>query len=275
MDVRRVILYGALALVGYFLWMDWQTDYPPARPVAAAQMVVTPEAASDRLLPTVQRTDEGGFDSESEAVADAAPAEELTQRVYVKTDVLNVAIDLKHGDIVNAQLLAYSDSAQRNSKPFTLLQDNPTMRYVAESNLVTLQDRKVVKVSIPFETTSLNYELAPDQNKITVDLEGKTADGLRVTKQFTFERGSYLIDMAYHMRKTGTSAWTGYLNTQFLRTSPQEDKTSMFHMGSFTGASYSVPGQSRYKKLSFKDMTKQNLEVESTGGWIAMQQHYF
>ena len=63
MDVRRVILYGALALVGYFLWMDWQTDYPPARPVAAAQMVVTPEAASDRLLPTVQSTDEGGFDS--------------------------------------------------------------------------------------------------------------------------------------------------------------------------------------------------------------------
>ena len=93
MDVRRVILYGALALVGYFLWMDWQTDYPPARPVAAAQMVVTPEAASDRLLPTVQRTDEGGFDSESEAVSDAAPAEELTQRIYVKTDVLNVAID--------------------------------------------------------------------------------------------------------------------------------------------------------------------------------------
>ncbi len=275
MDVRRVILYGALALVGYFLWMDWQTDYPPARPVAAAQMVVTPEAASDRLLPTVQRTDEGGFDSESEAVSDAAPAEELTQRIYVKTDVLNVAIDLKHGDIVNAQLLAYPDSAQRNSKPFTLLQDNPTMRYVAESNLVTLQDRKVVKVSIPFETTSLNYELAPDQNKITVDLEGKTADGLLVTKQFTFERGSYLIDMAYHLRKTGTSAWTGYLNTQFLRTSPQEDKTSMFHMGSFTGASYSVPGQSRYKKLSFKDMTKHNLEIDSTGGWIAMQQHYF
>ena len=49
----------------------------------------------------------------------------------------------------------------------------------------------------------------------------------------------------------------------------------MFHMGSFTGASYSVPGQSRYKKLSFKDLTKHNLDIESSGGWIAMQQHYF
>jgi YidC/Oxa1 family membrane protein insertase len=274
MDMKRVILYGALALIGYFLWMDWQTEHPAQRLAPAAQTIVDmPAVKEDRLLPTVHTTDEGGFDAESEA--NAAPTEELTQRVYVKTDVLNVAIDLKHGDIVNAQLLDYPETAQQHSKPFTLLQDNPTMRYVAESNLVTLKDRRVAKVVIPYETQSLNYELTPDQNKITVNLQGKTEDGLQVTKQFTFERGSYVIDMIYHLNNQGTNSWTGYLNTQFLRTSPKEDKTSMFHMGSFTGASYAVPGQSRYRKLSFGDMLKRNLEVESTGGWIAMQQHYF
>lgn len=49
----------------------------------------------------------------------------------------------------------------------------------------------------------------------------------------------------------------------------------MFHVGSYTGASYSVPGQYKYKKVSFKDMEKNNLNADANGGWIAMQQHYF
>ena len=272
-DFRRGILYGALALVGYSLWTNWMADYPPPQPVPAQQMIAAPAVASeDRLMPTVGGNEESALSPESEQTPST---EALTQRVYVKTDVLNLSIDLKHGDIVNAQLLAYPDSSNTQSKPFTLLQDTPYMRYVAESNLVTVKDHHPVKMNIPFQATAVNYELTPDQNQVTVSLTGETANGLHVIKQFTLKRGSYLVEMAYHFNNQGAQPWKGYLNTQFLRTSPQEDKSSMFHMGSFTGASYSVPGQSRYRKLSFKDMSKHNLEVESVGGWIAMQQHYF
>ncbi len=65
------------------------------------------------------------------------------------------------------------------------------------------------------------------------------------------------------------------MNTQLLRSSPQEDKSSMFHIGSYIGASYSNPAHHRYQKVPFKDMTKANLNVDAQGGWIAMQQHYF
>jgi len=65
------------------------------------------------------------------------------------------------------------------------------------------------------------------------------------------------------------------MNTQLLRSSPKEDKSSIFHVGSFTGASYSVPGQTRFQKLAFDKMSKNNLDVKSEGGWVAMQQHYF
>ncbi|MGV3740165.1 MAG: membrane protein insertase YidC [Gammaproteobacteria bacterium] len=274
MEIQRVLLYGALALVSYFLWTDWQMEHPQQFASSTAQIVTAaPNATDDRLLPTVHASDDAQADSA--IMTNVAPKEELNQRVYVKTDVLNIAIDLKHGDVVTAQLLKYPESAQAHSKPFTLLQDNPTSRYIAESNLVKMQDHRVVKVAIPFTTTDVNYELSPDQNKLVVSLRGQTEDGLQVTKEFIFKRGSYLIDVVYHLSKHGKNPWSGYLNTQFLRTSPPEDKTSMFHMGSFTGASYSVPGQSRYRKLSFKDMGKHDLEVESTGGWIAMQQHYF
>ncbi len=271
MDIKRVVLYGALTLIGYFLWMNWQTDYPPQN-VTASQAAMTQNSSEGTLLPTVDENAETAVSTETDV---ASPASEgLSQRVYVKTDVLNIAIDLKHGDIVNAQLLAYRESANPHSKPFTLLQDNPYKRYVAESNLVMLKDRRVVKMDIPFQSAAQNYELGSGQDHIVVSLTGETKNGLHVTKQFKFTRGSYLIDMTYHLDKKG-KPWAGYLNTQFLRTDPKEDKTSMFHMGSFTGASFSVPGQNRYRKLSFQDMNKRNLEVESTGGWVAMQQHYF
>lgn len=271
MDIKRVVLYGALTLIGYFLWMNWQTDYPPQN-VTASRAAMAQNSSEATLLPTVDENAETAVNTGTDV---ASPASEgLSQRVYVKTDVLNIAIDLKHGDIVNAQLLAYRESANPHSKPFTLLQDNPYKRYVAESNLVMLKDRRVVKMDIPFRSAAQNYELGSGQDHIVVSLTGETKNGLHVTKQFKFTRGSYLIDMTYHLDKKG-KPWAGYLNTQFLRTDPKEDKTSMFHMGSFTGASFSVPGQTRYRKLSFQDMNKRNLEVESTGGWVAMQQHYF
>ena len=273
MDIQRVLIYGALALTGYFLWTDWQLEHPQPTTQISAHIASVSAGAGDRLLPSIQGSSETYTDPKMRS--DASPEEDLNQRIFVKTDVLNVAIDLNHGDVVNAQLLDYPESSQVHSKPFTLLQDNPNSRYVAESNLVKMQDHRVVKEAIPYKTASTNYVLSSDQNKIVVNLQGQTEDGLTVVKQFTFKRGSYLIDMTYHLSKHGKAPWIGYLNTQFLRSSPQEDKTSMFHMGSFTGASYSVPGQSRYRKLSFKDMTKHNLEIESTGGWIAMQQHYF
>ncbi|HVT62143.1 MAG TPA: membrane protein insertase YidC [Legionellaceae bacterium] len=271
MDIRRVVLYGALALVGYFLWMNWQIDYPSA-PDNARVVAVSPASDTDTsLLPTMNSDEHHSPD----ASIPTERSDNTAQRIYVKTDVLNIAIDLKHGDIVNAQLLNYPESADAQSKPFTLLQDNPAMQYIAESNLLVMKNHQITTLSVPFKADATQYHLAPDQNILTVHLQGKTKRGLEVTKQFVFKRGSYLIDMQYHINNQSNTPWTGYLNTQLLRSSPKEDKTSMFHMGSFTGASYAVPGQSRYKKLSFKEMGKKNLDVESTGGWIAMQQHYF
>ena len=66
------------------------------------------------------------------------------------------------------------------------------------------------------------------------------------------------------------------MNTQLLRTQPVSDKNNLLPgSNSYTGASYSNPGQHRYKKVTFKDMSKGNLDAKATGGWIAMQQHYF
>ena len=39
------------------------------------------------------------------------------------------------------------------------------------------------------------------------------------------------------------------MNTQLLRSSPKEDKSSAFHVGSYTGASYSEPEKHHFQKV--------------------------
>ncbi|MDP3562101.1 MAG: membrane protein insertase YidC [Legionellaceae bacterium] len=272
MDIRRVLLYGALAFVVFSLWTSWQMDYPSA----SQETTVTADSAivGGRMLPAV-------ITQQEHAQAAIKSPDESTQvssnagRIHVKTDVLNLDIDLEQGDIVSAQLLEYPENNTDKNKPFTLLQDNPAVQYVANSNLFIVDNQQVKMVNVPFTSQQQHYELSPEQDTLTVTLSGQNADGLLINKVFTFKKGSYLTEVRYEIANKSASPWKGYMNTQLLRSSPKEDKTSMFHMGSFTGASYSVPGQHRYKKLTFKDMTKSNLDAEAQGGWIAMQQHYF
>lgn len=270
MDIRRVVLYAALALVVYSLWTNWQIDYPANVPVTATEKTVI--STDDRLLPTMPAETAAPDTTAAKALSNQS---DKKSPVRVKTDVLDLTIDLLHGDFVSAQLPAYPLSIEDPEKPVTLLNNNPSQRYVADSSLFTSQNNSIKNLDFNFTADQTVYQLAPGQKDLTVTLKGQNSDGLQVEKIFTFTRGSYLVNVAYHLTNGGSEIWKGYMNMQLLRGSPEEDKSSIFHVGSFTGASYSSPGKHRYQKVSFKDMTKANLNEETKGGWIAMQQHYF
>ncbi|MBA2657270.1 MAG: membrane protein insertase YidC [Tatlockia sp.] len=279
MDIRRVILYAVLALIVYSLWMGWQHDYPPTavRTTNNPQIQTQTSTVSSNdgsLLPTMKAngTSQTNLNTDSPAL----DSKTASRTIQVKTDVLNLHIDLRQGDIVNAQLLDYPVSVEEKDRPITLLQNNAGERYVANSSLFnTTEEKNAKNINFSFSTDKELYQLNPGENSLKVTLSGKTTEGLNVTKEFVFSRDSYLIHVNYLIDNQGDKTWQGYMNTQFLRSSPQEDKSSIFHVGSFTGASYSNPGVHRYQKVNFKDMTKTNLNVDSKGGWIAMQQHYF
>ncbi|CDZ76169.1 Oxa1Ec [Legionella massiliensis] len=277
MDIRRVVLYAALALVVYSLWTSWQHDYPPRpQPITQNSNIAAASAKDDGLLPNLSNSS----NNQTTEIKPINTAEETgtsssAQVIKIKTDVLDLAIDLRHGDIVEAQLLDYPVSVEEKNKPFTLLQNQTQERYVANSSLFTNANQVTKNIDFGFRATQQQYQMTPGEKTLTVVLTGKTADGLDVKKEFVFTKGSYLIQMRYLIDNQGTAAWQGYMNTQLLRSSPQEDKSSMFQVGSYTGASYSNPGVHRYQKVNFKDMTKSNLSADAKGGWVAMQQHYF
>ncbi len=262
MDIRRVVLYAALSLVIYSLWTNWQIDYPASTPETEKPLV---HSVDDRMLPSM---------TSEKTSSQPAPSSISTKTVRVKTDVLDLAIDLKHGDLVDAALLDYPTSVHEKNKPFVLLQNKLSERYIADSNLFKAENGQTQVIDKHYSTSQDEYILAKDQKNLVVALT-TTSENLAIKKEYIFTQGSYLIEVRYSITNQGSTPWKGYMNTQLLRVSPKEDKSSMFHVGSFTGASYSKPGEHRYQKVSFKDMSKANLDTEAKGGWIAMQQHYF
>lgn len=272
MDIRRVILYAALALVSYSLMTAWQKDYPPIQHEVQRDTAKTSDGG--RLLPSNFDVAEKTGES-TPVLAKELPKTQSSKSVHVHTDVLDVDIDLEHGDLINAKLLNYPVSVDEKDIPFTLLQNNTTERYVANSNLFEVKGQIIENADGVYTSDKTNYEFMPGKNEIIVSLTGKNKQSLLIHKTFLFQKGSYLIKVRYALDNQGMADWKGYMNTQLMRSSPTEDKSSMFHVGSYTGASYSEPGQHRYKKVDFADMKKKNLDVDAKGGWIAMQQHYF
>ncbi|QDP71483.1 membrane protein insertase YidC [Legionella israelensis] len=275
MDIRRVILYAALAITVYSLWNAWQIDYPQApTPEVKPEVNISSDG---HLLPQETTGENQHLLSDVPVKTSEKSTEEMSGRqvVSVETDVLNLKINLTHGDIVFAQLLDYPISVEEKDKPITLLKDKAQERYVANSGLLVSQNQTIKTVKINYNTAKEEYRLSPGQKQLTVILQGTTENGLQVKKEFILTRGSYLIKVRYTIANEGEETWKGYMNTQLLRSSPKEDKSSIFHIGSYTGASYSNPGEQRYQKVSFSEMSKKNLNVDAKGGWIAMQQHYF
>ncbi|KTC94643.1 membrane protein insertase YidC [Legionella erythra] len=274
MDTRRVILYAALALIVYSLWTSWHQDYPG---IPATQPQTQGISNEHQLLPDVDTGSSSENQNPKEALItpDASAKKTHAGNVRVKTDVLDIQIDTEHGDIVNARLLDYPASVEEKNNPITLLNNNPDERYVANSNLLVSSTKGVLPVDLNFTSQESVYQLENNQKTLRVVLTGKSASGLDVKKIFEFTRGSYLIQVNYQIANESNADWQGYLNAQLLRDSPKEDQSSIFHVGSYVGASYSVPGQHKYQKVTFKDMAKSNLNTDSTGGWVAMQQHYF
>ena len=270
MDIRRVVLYAALALVVYSLWTNWQTEFPP---VPQQLDVSEVQSTNGNIIPNLPSNESD--DKSSAQIVQVAPTTDPSQSIHVQTDVLDLSIDLQHGDIINAKLIDYPESVEDKDKPFVLLQNTVGERYVANSNIFTVKGKDVENADGIYSSAQQQYKLPAGQQQLVVTLTGKNADGLLISKEFVFDRGSYLIDVRYVLKNETAATWKGYMNTQLLRSSPKEDKSSIFHVGSFTGPSYSNPGTHRYQKVNFKDMTKTNLDVTAQGGWVAMQQHYF
>ena len=274
MDIRRTVIFIGLAISTYFLILAWNDDYgqntqanAPIAAVSENQDAPVPvQAATENAdIPEVDAPEVA-----PESIDVAAPDGKL---ITVNTDVLQVTIDPRGGEVVQVLLPAYPASIEQKDVPFVMMEKNNRRTYVAQSGLLG-KDGVDAKGPALYSADNTLYELADDANELTVVLSTNTDKG-SVDKVFTFRRGDYLMDVTYRISNTSDENWQGTFYAQLKRDN-SEDPSAGNSMGmqSYLGAALTTK-ENRYEKIGFDDLVDGPYKSVQQGGWAAMLQHYF
>jgi YidC/Oxa1 family membrane protein insertase len=292
MDNIRFILVVTFAMLVFMLYQAWQIDYGPKPP--ATEIASTAINVDD--LPSTAGGTSTAADSSSEQPAGSVPvtAAVVTKTIKVKTDVIALEIDPKGGTIVNLDLLNYPVEKSNtvvnklrslvgmsipeiNTAPVRLFNSDIQKLFLAQSGFITEKDSTVAPNHYSvFSAEKDNYALADGQDSLSVPLTWTDSNGLLVSKVFTFKRGSYAIELEQNIQNNTGKPWVGRQYSQLLRVPNTQDKGNML-----TGGMRAYDGgvvyteKNKYQKISFDDMSEENLKVTTKGGWTAMIQHYF
>jgi YidC/Oxa1 family membrane protein insertase len=278
MDVQRVILIAALALVSYLMVLQWNEDYGPSR--QPEQQVTSSSAYSSAgsanslsELPQASGAAPSADIPQTGAHTTPSAAANHTHLIKVSTDVLELLIDPRGGDIIQAALPKHK-AVLHSEEPFVLLEQNANRVYVAQSGLIGPDGPDANAAGRPVYTSAqTEYRLEGDT--LEVDLNLITDQGVEITKRFTFYRGEYRVGVDYVINNATPSPFQGVLFGQIKRDgSPDPSQQTAMGMQSYLGAVFST-ADNNYKKVDFSDMDKERFHVTSPDGWVAMVQHYF
>ena len=290
MDIQRYLLIAAAAALSLMLLVEWTTfkeerlsatepertriagsaqpleDTPPPPPLTSLPEIIS-ESGTDEDLP--------------EVTIDAVPAESNGtalndgQVVVVSTDVLDVVIDLRGGDIVETSLKKFPENIDDQDTPFLLLEKNQLRTYVLQSGLVG-PDGIDTPARAKYSASQQRFAFSGSESgQVQLTALGTPA-GVTVTKNFAFSADSYVIRIGYTVDNGSNLDWQAVPFAQFKRDNsraPAAD-TSGFGMQPFLGAA-TTTADDRFKKFSFEDIAEDPWKLQQQGGWIAMLQHYF
>jgi len=273
MDIKKLILYCLLAIVGMALWSAWVKDHKPANQNTASvqtQAKTGSQSTAVSSTPSAFNPDSKSSNTAKNAAIPARAANSIQtgKLIHVKTDLLSAGISEKGGDIVSLKLLKYTISLKDKSN-VQMLTTNPDELYVVQSGLT-----KVNNQNIRFTSAKTNYQLGKNQKSIRVVLTGRTKNGLLVEKIYRFARNQYVVHLSEKVKNISGKTWEGSFYSQIKRQQPPSSGGGLFHYRTYDGAAISSP-KKRYQKISYKEMDKANLSRSIQNGWIAMQQRYF
>lgn len=280
MDNLRTFFIFGLLIISLLLWEAWQNDYVRPQQQQAEQLanelLASNEASPSDLPTTVVENNQRDLPEMPIAHAlDNLPA--ITQsseglasnKIHVKTDIIDVMIDTKGGDITALNLLAYPVESDKPNEPVQFLAETASRYFVVQSGLRS-------NTSAPthydqYQAEQMDYQLTEGQDTLIVPLYWQTDAGLKITKTYRFHRDSYLVEVDYQVDNNSGEPFTAYPYVQFNRNRPTEDSGFIY---TYTGAIFSTTGN-EYEKIDFDDLDDAAFARSAPGGWAAMIQHYF
>ena len=286
----RIAILGAMFVVAYLLILAWQKDYgnaeqKPQQNAAVVSHEVSADLPNGQTATAVSDVPQANNAATQQTTDATAPVSQ--QLISVQTDLYHFWISPKGGDIVRVELLNH-DKNKDSDEPFVMLESDAKRTYVAQSGLIGLNGPDSNPKGRPsYEIEKSSYTMndakavkAKDGQTakvLSVPMVYKTADGVEVIKTFSFTEGKYPVVVNHKIVNRSAQNWQGQMFGQLKRDNsedPGKSDQGIFTLGTFLGGAWGSPDE-HYNKLKFANFNEEKLNVEATGGWVAMVQHYF
>src|SRR5512139_1048550 len=301
----RVILWVALGLALLVNYSTWTTDFAPrdaavaaaaqkaaeqqkrdnplgaAIPTAAAPAAATPAAgapATGTAAGAVGDVPAPGAAAATAATPATPSAMPAAAVMNVRTDVLDVDVSLRGGELIRADLLNYPQVKGQPTPVRLLRNDGDGNQYLVQTGLAgnapgATAEGYPTHLAL-FSSAFTGFQLQPGLDDLRVPLQWTSPEGVKVTKTLVFRRGSYRIDVEYQIENGSMAAWSVQPYAQILHDMPPV-KRSYFNVDSYSFTGPALWDGSKYQKLNVGKPEDAGLTRQITNGWLASLQHHF
>ena len=282
----RFTLWIVLGAVLYYNYLAWQQDYRPlpqlSSTVAGAagargslgNSVPTPEGGAASAVPTQSTaTPPAATPTAPPGTLGTAP-ESSAAKVHVVTDVLDLDISLRGGQIDRADLLQYPLHKDTPNVPVRLENDDPASLYVVQTGLTGTSDEAAPSHLATFTAAQTSYTLPDGATELRVPLTWTDDHGLTVTKTFVFRRGLYSIDLLYDAHNEATAPRSLASYAQILRHWEHASR-SYFDVETYSFKGPEVFDGTKSHHLNVESDSENKFSETVTNGWLAALQHHF
>jgi len=276
MDIKRALPIVALAVVSYLMVLQWSEDYGQ---VSQPQV----ENSTANNFSSIPAVPESNTTAAGDIPSVDVPRDQLASNpvalssdlIRVETDVLQLAIDPRGGDIVQLNLPKYPLNQSNPDIAFQLFNNSPRHLYLAQSGLTGSDGPDARATGRPlYSSAKREYRLNDGEDQLVVELQFNDG-GVNYTKRFTLKRGQYDLAVAYKINNQSSKDWTGNLFAQLKRDSSADpSSTTATGTATYLGAAIWTP-EKPYKTISMSTMDDKFPPEKIDGGWVAWLQHYF
>ncbi|RJS92569.1 membrane protein insertase YidC [Salinisphaera sp. Q1T1-3] len=292
MDNIRFALLCAAAAVCFFLYQAWQTDYAPSSPQVSQQADSAPASNDGQssdvpdigATPSSQGSSTASSGSGGSATIagnrqsgdqDGGPTNS-GKTIHVVTDKLDVRIDTLGGGLSQVALRGVPLSSAQPDTNLRLINNGLPDFFVEQSGLIA-KDGDAPNHTTRFDSAQDSYKMADGQDTLSVPLTWTDNAGHKVTKVYTFHRGSYKIGLDQQAQNEAGAPWNLSQYVRYWR-APHDNTGDVPFSHAFFGAGWYAAksgDEYAYNTRSRDDILSDPLSLNQKGGWIAMIQHYF
>jgi YidC/Oxa1 family membrane protein insertase len=297
------MLWVALAAILFLNYEAWMRDYP-ASLSGTAQSTISGPANESRLgdsVPQASTPASGAAAPSTPATATAQPpalgsaapvpaapvgaatdvaaadagAAPNAEPLHVVTDVLDIDINPKGGEVDRADLLQYPLHKDTPNIPVRLMNhDSEDSLYLLQTGLTGSAGEAAPTHLAQWTSAQKSYTLPAGADELRVPLTWSDGHGLTVAKTFTFKRGAYAIGLTYDVQNDGTAGRSLASYSQFLRHWVHASR-SYFDVETYSFKGPAVFDGTKSRDLKVENEADSKFSETAANGWIASLQHHF